>query len=141
MWISFAKTTDAVLIGRKKRTRREWVLSHARKFREGQSVDAYNKNPRNGGVKIATIKLTRTPYPQGTRSMTMEDYELEGFAWMTEQGLEYAGMEPLLFFHRWREKNVKLWVVEFELEYLTMAGMQRKVELVGVHDAVATDNP
>jgi len=129
MWISFAKTTDALLIGRKKRTRREWALSHAKKFREGQMVDGYNRNPRNGGIVVAQVKLLRTPYQQPTRHMTMEDYELEGFAWMTEQGRLYAGLEPLVFFHKWREADVKLWVVDFELIYLTSAGILRKMEI------------
>ena len=135
MWISFAKTTDAVLVGRKKKTRREWALSHAKKFKAGQVIDAYNRNPRNGGVKVAEVELTRSPYQQGTRSMTMNDYELEGFAWMTEQGIEYAGLEPLIFFHKWREANVLLWVVEFELRCLTTVGILRRTELMGAHDA------
>lgn len=135
MWISFAKTSDALLIGRKRRTRRDWALSHARKFRQGQVVDAWNRNPRNGGWKIAEIELTRDPFQQRTKQMTMEDYELEGFAWMTERGLEYGGLKPLIFFHKWREANVLLWVIEFEVQYLTFEGMHRKLELEEMADA------
>lgn len=142
MWISFAKTTDAVIMGRKVKTRREWKVSHANKFREGPEVDFWDKNPRNHGQKMGSIILTRGPYRENTRKLVYpDDFIAEGFDYMTERGEDMEGVEPLIFFQRWQEQAVLLFVVEFELHLLTEAGMRRKIELEGQADAVANAHP
>lgn len=135
MWISFAKTTDAVIMGRKVKTRRDWKMSHAQRFREGQEVDFWDKNPRNQGKKMGTIILTRGPYRENTRKLVYPiDFVAEGFDYMTERSQDIDGMEPLIFFNQWKEQWILLFVVEFKLHRLTTAGMSRKIELEGEAD-------
>ena len=130
MWISFAKTTDAVIMGRKGKTRRDWKMSHAQRFRVSQEVDFWDKNPRNHGKKMGTIILTRGPYRENTRKLVYpNDFIAEGFDYMTERGLEIDGMEPLILFNQWKAQHVLLFVVEFKLHRLTQDGMRRRVEL------------
>jgi len=139
MWISFAHTTDAVIMERKTETRRDWVISHVKKFWADQVVDFWNKNPRNGGLKMGSITLAKAPYLENTRHLAYpEDYEAEGFAFMEECGIQMAGMPPLIFFQRWKAEKVLLYVVEFRLHLLTEAGSRRKSELQGTvsHDQV-----
>jgi len=130
MWVSFAYTTDAVIMGRKKRTRRNWVIAHARKFHNGQIATFYGPNPRNGGQVMGSILVRAAPWRQNTRMLIFPfDYEAEGFDYMTEQGQKMGGMEPRLFFDQWKAAELTLWVLDFELDLLTEAGMRRKVEL------------
>lgn len=137
MLISFAYTTDAVIMECKTKTRRKWVVSHANKFRDGQEVDFWDKNPRNHGEKMGSIILTRGPYRENTRKlMYPDDFIAEGFDYMTERGLEMDGVEPLIFFQRWKAQRVLLFVVEFKLHLLTTAGMRRKIELEGEADGI-----
>lgn len=130
MWISFAHTTDAVIMDRKTETRRQWAMSHAQKFRADQEVDIWDKNPRNGGQRMGSIILTKGPYRENTSKLVFpEDYEAEGFAFMEERGQEIQGMPPLIFFQRWKVQKLLLFVVEFKLHLLSEAGMSRKLEL------------
>jgi hypothetical protein len=57
MIISFAWTTEALLNGKKTVTRRDWPDSHARKFRVGAIVTAYDKQPCWGGRPVARIQI------------------------------------------------------------------------------------
>jgi ASCH domain len=57
MIISFAKTTGALLDGKKTVTRRDWPDSHAAKFKPGAVVIAYDKQPMYGGEPVARIKI------------------------------------------------------------------------------------
>lgn len=143
MWISFAKTTDAVIMGRKVKTRRDWKLSHAQRFRVGQEVDFWDKNPRNQGKKMGIIILTRGPYRENTRKLVYpDDFIAEGFDYMTERDQNMDGMDPLSFFHQWQEQRIVLFVVEFKLHRLTQDGMRRRVELqTEGPDAVANAHP
>lgn len=79
MYISFAWTTPALLARAKSATRRMWAPSHAAKFRAGQIVDAYDRSPRLGGRRVATIRIARDPWKQRTGLMDdVVDYEREG---------------------------------------------------------------
>ncbi len=57
MIISFAKTTGALLDGKKTVTRRDWPDSHAVKFKPGAVAIAYDKQPMYGGRPVARIKI------------------------------------------------------------------------------------
>jgi len=82
-WISFTWTTPALLAGRKQMTWRDWDVSYARQFRPGLLVDAYDRSPRNGGRKVATIRLTAVErIPIG--GLADGDYEAEGLAYLAE---------------------------------------------------------
>jgi len=48
--ISFAWTTEASLAGRKTATRRCWSEGYARRFKSGDLVQAYDRNPSGGRI-------------------------------------------------------------------------------------------
>lgn len=104
MIISFEWTTPLLVTGEKTVTRRDWKYNHARKFRKGDYVAAYNRSPRAGGKQIATIKLTRSPYRQWLHDMTDEDEVKEGGVWGSAQK-----------FREFMGKDRQMWVVEFEV--------------------------
>jgi hypothetical protein len=112
--ISFAWTTPALLAGRKKVTRREWSKDYAQRFKAGDLVAAYDKNPRNGGKQIATIRLTHDPYLERTDQMPGSDYEDEGLKYFEEQGLLFRGMTPQTFWRNWKAAKTLVWVIRFE---------------------------
>ena len=118
--ISFAWTTPALLAGRKTVTRREWSNDYARRFRAGDLVAAYNRNPRHGGRQIATIRLTREPYRESTRSAPEEDYEGEGFAFLQDDGVKVDGLPPDVLWRAWHVFPQVMWVIRFEVVVLVV---------------------
>lgn len=108
--ISFAWTTKALLAGKKTATRREWNDDYARRFQEGEVVQAYNKSPRHGGKKIAEIRLTKAPFKQKLGDMTHNDFIKEGGYMLWEDFEDFAGrLDPDY------NPDKELWVIEFEL--------------------------
>ena len=128
MIVSFAWTTEALLAGRKKRTRRYWSADYAKRFKEGSQHQAYNRLARVGGHQVGTIILAQAPYIQPTNLMSEEDYELEGLKYMEEKGLyipvrtidgkRVPPMHPRRFFEVWREKNANPFVIDFDFHPL-----------------------
>lgn len=128
MIISFAWTTDAVLAGRKKRTRRFWSRDYALRFKPNSLHQGYNKLPRVGGHQIGIVTITQIPHTQLTALMTEEDYELEGLKYMEEVGLyipvrtidgkKVPPMHPRRFFEAWKETNDNPFVIDFEFALL-----------------------
>ncbi len=124
MIISFAWTTEAVLAGRKKRTRRYWSIEYAKRFALGSTHQGYNRLPRVGGNQIGVLTITQIPHMQQTTSMTEEDYELEGLKYMEEVGLyipvrtidgkKVPPMHPRRFFEAWKEANDNPIVIDFD---------------------------
>ncbi len=118
--IAFAKTTGALLAGEKSVTRRAWSDSHAAHFKAGQLVDAWNYTPRVNSArrgiaiahKVATIRLTTKPRQEMSDTLSAAEYEAEGFAWMTANGL---GDQVRAILEDWRSRPRLLWVVRFEL--------------------------
>ncbi len=88
MIISFGHTTDALVAEEKTVTRRTWTPGHARMFRDGQLVDAYDKSPRVHGKKVAVIRIVREPYREIFAEFPAADVASEGFAWMARTGRE-----------------------------------------------------
>lgn len=113
--ISFAWTTPALMAGRKTVTRREWSEGYARRFHADEEVAAYDRNPRHGGRQVATIRLTRDPYRESTRSAPEEDYEGEGFAFLQEQGVKVDGLPPRVLWRAWHLYPQEMWVIRFEV--------------------------
>lgn len=112
MIISFAWTTEALLAGHKTVTRRQWVEKHASKFREGEIVQAYDRNPRNKGSMVADLRVESIIYER-TSFMPDSDYRAEGFAYLYgKYGDERASK---MAFKAWRSADVPLWVVRFTL--------------------------
>lgn len=123
MIISFGWTTPALLAGQKTRTRRQWTSRHAVHFKKGAVVDAWNTSPRN--VKgnphvVARLRLTRDSHSQSTSEVTLaDDWEAEGFEYMTQHGLKVDGKAPVELWREWKEKPRHLYIVDFEVvEYL-----------------------
>ena len=124
--ISFAWTTPALLAGRKTVTRREWNDRHALRFRKGDLVAAYNRQPRFGGHQVATIRLTRDAYKESTALAPPEDFEAEGFAYCEEHGLKVDGWPARAVWRSWRLNPDDWWVVRFEVVELVAAAPEPK---------------
>lgn len=125
MLISFAWTTPALLAGRKTCTRRTWAASHAAKFKIGTIVSAYDRLPRIGGRKVATIRITTDPILERLASAPLSDFDAEGFRYFSEHP-ERAPQNPAAAwirditsedaFRRYCRLNDALfWTVRFEL--------------------------
>jgi hypothetical protein len=113
--IAFAWTTPALLAGRKTVTRREWSDDYARRFRAGDTIAAYDRNPRHGGRQVATIRLTRDPYRESTAKAPEADYEGEGFAYLEAIGVKVDKLAPPVLWKAWHVFPQEMWVVRFEL--------------------------
>lgn len=113
--ISFAWTTPALLARRKTVTRREWTEAYAHQFQAGDLVAAYDKNPRNGGKQVATIRLLCDPYLEPVNQMPGSDYEAEGFQYFEEQSLLFQGFFPRVYWRAWKASKIPVWVIRFEV--------------------------
>jgi len=132
MIISFAWTTEAVLGGRKKRTRRFWSRDYAMRFKPDSQHQGYNRLPRVGGHQIGVVTIIQLPYAQLASLMTEEDYELEGLKYMEETGLyipvrtidgkKIPPMHPRRFFEAWKETNDNPFVIDFGFMPLPILG-------------------
>ena len=111
--ISFSWTTPALLALQKTVTRRKWDDKYAKTFRRGDYVQAYDKSPRFGGKKIATIQLTSDPYKEW--SNLCSDWHAEGFEYLTQIGAKLNGKTPKEFFNDWKQHPRMLWVIRFEV--------------------------
>ena len=103
--ISFAKTVEPLIQGRKSVTRREWTPEYGSKFRKGHICQAYDRSPRNGGHRIGFIRITREPYQEILYDMPDSHLEREGGLWKRKQDFwcEFEGGASAI-----------VWVVEFE---------------------------
>lgn len=99
MIISFAYTTPALLAGAKTVTRREWKPKHARSFKAGDLVAAYDRSPRLCGKQVATIQLTAAPSWEPDSATPDTDFEAEGFAFLARLYEAQASYEA------WRVKH------------------------------------
>ena len=113
--ISFAWTTPALLAGRKTVTRRAWSPRWAATFKAGELVAAYDRQPRFRGHQVATIRLTQAPYVESTAFAPEDDWEGEGFAYLTDTGAKVDGLEPAVLWRAWHLQPQLLYVVRFEL--------------------------
>lgn len=114
MFISFAWTTEPFLANAKRMTRRYWKGSHAKKFTKGKLVDALDKLPHRGGIKIGKIRVERDAYQERTSLMDESDYIFEGLYWMEQNNIIIRDQHPRDFFDKWIAKDDLVWVVEFE---------------------------
>jgi uncharacterized protein YqfB (UPF0267 family) len=114
--ISFAWTTPALVAGRKTVTRREWSDAYAARFHEGDLIQAWNRQPRfKGAQRVATIRLTADPYPERLCDIPDEDWEGEGFAYLTDIGATVQKITPIELWAHWKVTDDRLYVVRFEL--------------------------
>jgi len=86
--ISFAWTTPAVKAKVKTCTRRDWKDDYARRFKAGQHLSGYDKNPRMGGKPFQEVILTQDPYRERYCDVPDSDWIAEGFAYLESIGSE-----------------------------------------------------
>ncbi len=118
MIVSFAWTTPALRAGAKTCTRREWKPSHARHFREGMKVDAWDHLPRarvRGAQHVATIRVVEPPELQSTAQIPDSDWEAEGFAWLTRFGTAEDAKLARAIWDAWHARPRVLYVMRFQL--------------------------
>mgnify|MGYP000857425269 CR=1 FL=1 len=115
--ISFAWTTPALLAGEKTVTRREWSDDYAARFRVGELVAAYDRNPRFKGRQVAVIRLTEKPVLQSTADAPDADWEREGFKYLQSIGARVNGHTPAALWELWRHRSTaeEMYVVRFEV--------------------------
>ena len=117
LYISFAWTTKAFLIGAKSRTRRYWTDEYAKRFIRAfilqEVIAATDRQLRFGGKVIGEIILETKPRREATGLMTEDDYYAEGLAWMEQQGLLIRDQSPHEFFEEWKRKNDCPYIIDF----------------------------
>ena len=123
--ISFAWTVPALLVRRKRCTRRDWSASYAAHFHKGDLVQAWDKSPRIGGKRIGTVRLTADPVQEYARDIPAADWENEGFAYLTGIGCTVHGRTPRDFWNGWKASPYLVWVVRFEIVDIFDAAFER----------------
>mgnify|MGYP006295635461 CR=1 FL=1 len=83
MIISFAKTQEEFMSGKKTVTRRDWNPRYLKQWQkawdEGKLIhDGWSKSPRAGGHFLAKFRLTCRPYLEQLKNMPESDLEAEG---------------------------------------------------------------
>ena len=117
--ISFAWTTPAVKARMKTCTRRDWADAYAARFHAGDLLQAYDKNPRNGGKPFGIVRLTRDPYQERCCDVPMDDWDNEGFGYLTGIGATVDGLKPIELWEQWKLDTSLIWVIRFEIVELT----------------------
>jgi hypothetical protein len=107
--ISFAKTINELVSGKKTQTRRAWQDDYAknfiRYFEEDIAIPALDKGRHRGGNQLGFIKLTKRPYQQYLSEMSAADLQEEG-------GMVSTVQEFIDTFFEGQDKLV--WVIHFE---------------------------
>jgi ParB/RepB/Spo0J family partition protein len=117
----FGWTTPALLAGAKTVSRQTWTPRAARPFVAGALVEAYDRDPRRRGRRLATLRLLGAPEYRPLAEMPESDYEAEGWRWLNEhpKALSGKGITAQDFsrdaFARWRARPYSVWVVRFEV--------------------------
>jgi len=110
--MSFVMTVEALLQGKKRASRRFWSDKTAAQFKKGDLVQAFNKNPRNGGECIAIIRLTKNPFRQHLDEITEKDFHAEGGL------LHWSSINDFIFALKKMNKGFVPFVIEFELVHV-----------------------
>jgi hypothetical protein len=130
--ISFNKTIDQLIAGKKTQTRRAWQQDYAknfvRYFEEGIKIPALSKGRHRGGHELGFIKLTQRPYQQYLSEMSLTDLQEEGGMVATVQEFIDTYFE---------EQDKLVWVLHFEFEALSGAA---DVEVDTILETVDTSN-
>lgn len=119
--ISFAWTSDVLLDGRKTVTRRAWKEKYALRFKNGDTVQAYDQSPRAGGKLVAFLRLTHAPVFEPIALMPVTDFESEGFSYYQEQRLwmpersPWKRTIPWFAFINWKRSGRSYWVIRFKV--------------------------
>lgn len=117
--ISFAWTVEPLVRGKKTCTRRNWSDDYAGRFKNNDYVQAFDREPRDGGKCVATIQLTCDPYKEFLMDMTDEEEKAEGGVWGSARAFieAYCRGADAIF-------DYELWVIRFQLVKVEPAGMK-----------------
>ena len=109
MGISFSRTINELISGKKTQTRRAWQDDYAknflRYFDENIAIPALDKGRHRGGHELGFIKLTQRPYQQYLSEMSLADLQEEGGMVATVQEFIDTYFE---------EQDKLVWVLHFE---------------------------
>jgi len=130
--ISMAWTAGAFVAWRKRATRRKWKDSYAAMFKPGDVCQVYDRSPRVGGKRIGWLVIESIG-KERIGSMPDEDFELEGFGWMEEAGVDFRGMPAREAFEAWRrsDPDEMYWVIRFSRLVLTAGEGKESVKAGG----------
>lgn len=125
--ISFAWTTPAIRARRKFCTRRDWDDEYVRQFNAGDVVQAFDKVARNGGRRICLVRLTDI-YRERACDVPDEDWEFEGFAYLTEIGAPCGPYKPIDIWRNWKGSADKMVVIRFDYEIEPLFSWREQLE-------------
>jgi hypothetical protein len=128
--ISFAYTSWPLIAGVKTVTRRSWKEDYAKRFSAGDVIHAYDRSPRFGGKKIATIELTKKPYLEHLSKMPDDDYEKEGLKWLDENQ-QFIPIFNRIDFYKWRKEDYFMWVVRYKIVSVSENSILELNRLIG----------
>ena len=111
--ISFAWTVEPLVLGQKTCTRRNWSDDYAMRFENNDYVQAFDREPREGGQCVATIQLTCDPYKEFLMDMTDEEEKEEGGVWGSAKAFIEAyhrGADAIFDYELWPRIVPPPWV-------------------------------
>jgi hypothetical protein len=112
--ISFGKTANLVVEGKKTSIRKRWSKRYAqyfiKRYEQGIPVAAFDKDKKSGGSQLGWLKLTEKPYSQLLLEMPPKDVIAEGFPKYTKEQ----------FIDKFFDGDAlqEVWVVKFAFEPL-----------------------
>src|SRR5262245_29618680 len=108
-------TWPAIVARAKTVTRRTWKPSTRAWYRKGRVFDAYDTATFRGGKRIARCQVTQDAYEECLGDMPDDDWEGEGFAWMSDHAVAIPGKaRPYIWaqgdcsfaaFNQWRDEE------------------------------------
>lgn len=73
--LSFGENTEALRAGKMTVTREPWGKSWARRWKKGDHVIAYDKNPARDGSQVALLQLTEDAYLENGSGLYVVRFE------------------------------------------------------------------
>ena len=118
-WLVFGWTTPAVMNSQKTLTLRAMGPVEAVQWRMGELVYAYDRDPSEGGERLALLRLTHDPYEVSTVQLRKSDFNALGFGYLQAMGITAPnGNTPAQIWQRMQQAPERLYVVRFRVERL-----------------------
>lgn len=118
-WLVFGWTTPAVVNSQKTLTLRAMGPVEAVQWRMGELVYAYDRDPSDGGERLALLRLTHDPYEVSTMQLRKSDFNALGFGYLQAMGITAPnGNTPTQIWQRMQQTPERLYVVRFRIERL-----------------------
>ena len=118
-WLVFGWTTPAMVNSQKTLTLRAMGPVEAVQWRMGELVYAYDRDPSDGGERLALLRLTHDPYEVNTVQLRKSDFNALGFGYLQAMGITAPnGNTPTQIWQRMQQAPEQLYVVRFRVERL-----------------------